>query len=300
MGENKFAFTGTGVALVTPFKKDESIDFDALGRIVDYNIDNGTDYFAVLGTTGETATLTKEEKDDVFAFISKHVNSRVKLVAGLGGNNTNELVKQLESFTHKGYSAVLSVSPYYNKPSQQGIFVHYKKLVDATPLPIILYNVPGRTGSNMTAETTLKLANESEKIIAVKEASGNFSQVMQIVKQQPPHFRVISGDDNITLPLISVGAVGVISVVAQAFPKVFSKMVSKAAEGDFTKALKHHYKLLDAMELFFAEGSPGGVKAALYKLGLCENVVRLPLAPVSKSLYDKISEQVNALVEAKV
>lgn len=297
MSASTFPFTGTGVALVTPFKKSESIDFDALGRIIDYNISNGVNYFAVLGTTGESATLTKKEKEEVFSFVSSHVNGRVKLLAGLGGNNTNELVDALESFTHKGYDAVLSVSPYYNKPSQEGIYQHYKKLSAASPLPIILYNVPGRTGSNMTAETVLKLANEHENIIAVKEASGNISQAMQIIKHQPKHFNLVSGDDNITLPLMSVGAVGVISVVAQAFPKVFSKMMNKALEGDYNKASKHHYRLLDSMELFFTEGSPGGVKAALHKLGLCDNVLRLPLVQASKGLYEKISHQVNALMD---
>lgn len=289
-------FTGTGVALITPFKKDERIDFDALGRVIDYNIDNGVNYFAVLGTTGESVTMSKEEKKEVFDFVATHVNGRAKLVAGLGGNNTNELTRSLESFSHKGYSAVLSVSPYYNKPTQEGIYKHYMTLAQATPLPIVLYNVPGRTAVNMTAETTLRLANESEKIIGVKEASGNFSQAMQIINHQPDHFRLISGDDNITLPLMSVGAIGVISVVAQAFPKAFSQLVSKALEGNFTAAAKHHYQLLDAMELFFAEGNPAGVKAALHALGLSENVLRLPLVQASDSLYKKIAAQIDGLV----
>jgi len=289
-------FAGTGVALVTPFDKNGLVDFAALGKIMDYNIRNGVDYFVVLGTTGESATLTKEEKRDVYLFVREHARGRVKLVAGIGGNDTNEVANSMETFDSAGYDAILSVNPYYNKPSQQGIYLHYKILIEASPLPIILYNVPGRTGSNIAFETALKLANESTKIIGVKEASGNFTQIMRLVQNHPKHFRVISGDDNLTLPMMSVGAIGVISVVAQAFPKLFSRMVNAALEGDFTKAAKPHFQLLDSMELFFAEGSPPGIKAALNVLGLCENEFRLPIAPVSDSLYYNIRTQVNALV----
>jgi len=289
-------FTGTGVALVTPFRKNEAVDFDAMSRVIDYNVQNGVDYFVVLGTTGESATLSKEEKEEVFAFVPTHVDGRAKLVAGIGGNNTNELVQTLETFAHKGYSAVLSVNPYYNKPTQEGIYRHYTKLLEATPLPVILYNVPARTSSNIAAETTLRLANDSDKIIGIKEASGNFTQAMQIINHQPDHFRLISGDDALTLPLMSLGAVGVISVVAQAFPKEFSQLVKQATEGNYSAAAKHHYKMLDAMELFFAEGNPAGVKAALHGMGLIDNVLRLPLVKATDALHAKIAEQVNALV----
>ena len=289
-------FAGTGVALVTPFDKNGLVDFAALGKIIDFNIRNGVNYFVVLGTTGETATLTKEEKRDVFLFVKEHTRKRVKLVAGIGGNDTNDVAHALETFDSVGYDAVLSVSPYYNKPSQRGIYLHYKILIEASPLPIILYNVPGRTGSNIAFETAIQLANESNKIIGIKEASGNFAQIMRLVQHQPKHFRVISGDDAITLPMMSLGAVGVISVVAQAFPKLFSRMVNAALEGDFAKATKPHYQLLDAMELFFAEGNPAGVKAALHALGLCENVLRLPLVQSTEGLYKKLATQVNGLV----
>ena len=290
-------FAGTGVALVTPFDKNGLVDFAALGKIMDYNIRNGVNYFVALGTTGESATLSKEEKRDVYLFVKERARGRAKLVAGIGGNDTNEVADALESFDSAGYDAILSVSPYYNKPSQRGIYLHYKILVEASPLPIILYNVPGRTGSNISFETALQLANESDKIIGIKEASGNFSQIMRLVQNQPKHFRVISGDDNITLPMMSVGAIGVISVVAQAFPKLFSRMVNAALEGDFTKAAKPHYRLLESMELFFAEGSPPGVKAALNAMGLCENEFRLPIAPVSNELYRRINAQVGALTK---
>jgi 4-hydroxy-tetrahydrodipicolinate synthase len=299
MTRSNHPFAGTGVALVTPFSKDGTVDLDGLGNIMDYNIRNGVDYFVVLGTTGESVTLNVDEKHAVYAFAAEHANGRVKLVAGIGGNDTNEVAQALESFDHAGYSAVLSVSPYYNKPTQQGIYLHYKVLIEASPLPIILYNVPGRTASNIGVDTALKLANESNRIIGIKEASGNFSQIMKLVQHQPKHFRVISGDDNITLPMMSVGAIGVISVVAQAFPKVFSQMVNAALDGDFTKAQKQHYSLLDAMESFFAEGNPGGVKAALHAQGLCENVLRLPLVPATNELYAKIKSQVNGLVKTK-
>lgn len=289
-------FAGTGVALVTPFDKNGLVDYGALGRIIDYNITGGVNYFVVLGTTGESVTLNKQEKNDIYAFVSKHVNGRVKLVAGIGGNDTAEVAHAMEAFTYKGYSAILSVNPYYNKPTQEGIFQHYNVLLKATPLPIILYNVPGRTASNIAHETALKLANASDKIIAIKEASGNFSQIMRLVQQQPDHFRVISGDDNITLPMISVGAIGVISVVAQAYPATFSQMVNNALDGHYNSAQKHHYKLLDAMELLFAEGNPGGVKAALHAMGLCENNLRLPLVPASENLYMKIAALTNDLV----
>ncbi|MBA3647630.1 MAG: 4-hydroxy-tetrahydrodipicolinate synthase [Chitinophagales bacterium] len=281
-------FRGTGVALITPFKKDLSVDHVALEKLLDFNIENGINYFVSLGTTGESATLSAAEKIEVWNFTASIVKKRVPLVAGIGGNNTGEISAQIESIDASLFDAILSVSPYYNKPSQEGIYRHYMQLAARSPLPIILYNVPGRTASNITAETTLRLAAASQKIIGIKEASGNLAQMMQIIKNKPKDFSVISGDDLITLPGISFGMDGVISVVAQAFPKDFSAMVSEALDGNFRPAQKLHYKLFPFMELFFEEGSPPGVKAALNILGLCEETVRLPLTEVSRALYEKI------------
>lgn len=286
---NHAKFHGTGVALITPFKSDNRIDFDALGRLIHFNIENGIDYFVSLGTTGETATLSKQERNEVWNFTAKSVNGKVPLVAGIGGNNTAEVVDTVKQFQQAGYEAVLSVSPYYNKPSQEGIYQHFMNVAAAAPLPVILYNVPGRTGSNMTAATTIRLAKASERFIAVKEASGNFAQCMHIVKEKPKDFLVISGDDILTLPMIGFGFAGVISVVAQAFPKDFSMMVNAALKGNFSEAQQYHFKLLDYMEWFFEEGSPGGVKAALNILHICDNIVRLPLAPVSDQLFQRIA-----------
>lgn len=282
-------FRGTGVALVTPFKSDGAIDFDALEKLIHFNISNGVNYLVSLGTTGETATLSKEERQSVWRFTAGVVNGKVPLVAGIGGNNTNEAATSIGHFHDAGFDAILSVSPYYNKPLQEGIYRHFIAIAEVSPLPVILYNVPGRTSSNMTAETTLRLAKANEKIIGIKEASGNFAQCMQIVKDRPEGFLVISGDDVITLPMIAFGMDGVISVVAQAFPKEFSAMVQDALNGNFKAACKRHYQLFDFMEWFFAEGSPGGVKSALHTFKICENIVRLPLVPVSETLHQKIA-----------
>lgn len=286
---NHTKLQGTGVALITPFKPDSSIDFDALDRLIHFNIENGIDYFVSLGTTGETATLSKQERNEVWKFTAKSVNGKVPLVAGIGGNNTAEVVDTVKQFQQAGYEAVLSVSPYYNKPTQEGIYQHFMRVAEAAPLPVILYNVPGRTGSNVTASTTIRLAKASERFIGVKEASGNFAQCMHIVKEKPKDFLAISGDDLLTLPLIGFGFTGVISVVAQAFPKEFSMMVNEALKGNFSDAQQYHFKLLDYMEWFFEEGSPGGVKAALSILHICENIVRLPLSPVSDPLFQRIA-----------
>jgi len=291
---NNSKFTGTGVALITPFQKDGAIDFNALEKLIHFNIDNGVDYFVVLGTTGESATLSSQEKNDVWKFVAKISSGKIPLVAGIGGNNTMKIAEEMKSFSIAGYDAILSVSPYYNKPSQEGIYQHFMMLHDASPLPIIIYNVPGRTSSNINAETTLRLANASKKFIAIKEASGNFLQIMQIVKSKPKDFLVISGDDLITLPLISFGVAGVISVVAQAFPKDFSLMVKAALNRNFEEAGKLHLKLLDFMYMFFTEGSPAGVKAALNILGICENILRLPLVPVSEELLSKIKSSMKS------
>jgi len=279
---------GTGVALVTPFKKDHSIDFNALANIVDHVINGGVEYVVALGTTGESPTLNKEEKKKVYAFISEQVKGRVPCVAGIGGNNTQEVVETIQSFDFSKFDAILSVSPYYNKPNQEGIFLHYLELAKVSPKPIIIYNVPGRTGSTVSATTTLRLANASNNFIATKEASGNAEQFMDILKDKPEKFAVISGDDNLTLPYLALGMSGVISVIANAFPKNYSEMVRLGLKGDFESARKLHFKLYDAMKMIFADGSPGGIKVILNELGLCENIVRMPLAPVNASIEQKL------------
>lgn len=279
---------GTGVALITPFKTDFSIDFPALENIINHCIAGKLEYLVVLGTTGEGPTLSKEEKKQVFRFVAEKAAGRIPLVAGIGGNDTAEVAEAMKVFDPNGYSAILSVSPYYNKPNQEGIFRHYMTLADASPLPIILYNVPGRTGAGMSAATTLRLAKASSKFIAVKEASGNAEVFMDILKDKPKGFDVISGDDNLTLPFLAMGMTGVISVIAQAFPLSFSNMVRLGLEGKFEEARQLHFELYDAMKLIFADGSPGGIKVILNQLGLCENVVRLPLAPVNSDVEARL------------
>jgi 4-hydroxy-tetrahydrodipicolinate synthase len=282
------AFTGTGVAIITPFRNDCSIDFKSLEKIVEHIISGGVDYVVVLGTTGESVTLTKDEKKAVINFVTDTVDKRIPVVIGVGGNNTQEILSTINTTDFDNVDAILSVSPYYNKPSQAGIYLHFKAIATASPVPVIVYNVPGRTGSNITAETTLKLANEFKNIVAIKEASGSFAQIMQIIKQKPKNFQVISGDDAITLPLIALGASGVISVVANAFPKEFSMMVNHALKSEIAKAAVLHYKLLDVIDALFEEGSPSGVKAVLEILKIARNNVRLPLAPVSEKHYAKL------------
>jgi 4-hydroxy-tetrahydrodipicolinate synthase len=286
---------GTGVALVTPFNKDLSIDFDALGRIIDHCIYGGLEYLVALGTTGESVTLSKEEKKEVYQYIKDKTAGRIPLVAGLGGNNTYELIETMKQFNFEGYNAVLSVSPYYNKPTQEGIFQHYMAIQEYTEVPIILYNVPGRTGSNMTADTTLRLARASEKFAAIKEASGNPEQFMDIMNEKPAEFDVISGDDNLTLPFLAMGMSGVISVIAQAYPKQFSSMVRLGLDGKFEEARQIHYQLYSIMKGIFMEGNPGGIKYVLSKMGLCQNYVRLPLAPISKTTEQKLDEMMGLL-----
>jgi 4-hydroxy-tetrahydrodipicolinate synthase len=279
---------GTGVAIITPFKSTMEVDLDALGKVIDFIIENGIEYIVTLGTTGETVTLEAEEKFDIINYTFEKVHGRVPVVVGIGGNNTKEVMENLQSYPLEKAAAVLSASPYYNKPSQEGIFQHYKNLAAASPKPIILYNVPGRTGSNMTAETTLRLANEVENIAGIKEASGNMVQCMHILRDRPDDFLVVSGDDHITLPLIACGMDGVISVVANCFPKDFSDMVRYSLQGDFASARPLHYKCLEGNDLLFAENNPAGVKAFLYELGLIENVLRLPLVPLSDGVHQKI------------
>ena len=283
-------FTGTGVAIVTPFTTKKDIDFPALTKLVEHLIKGRVEYIVVLGTTGETATLSKEEKQQVIAHIIKATKKRIPLVLGVGGNNTAELVIQLKKDDLSGFDAILSVSPYYNKPSQEGIYQHYKAIANASPLPIILYNVPGRTASNITAETTLRLANEFKNIIAIKEASGNIEQCMKIIKYRPDNFLIISGDDNLTLPLIASGADGVISVVANAYPKDFSDMVRFALVHDLKNAQKLHYKLMEITEQLFADGNPGGVKVVLAQKKITQTTVRLPLVEPNDTVKAKLKK----------
>lgn len=281
---------GTGVALITPFKKDLSVDFNALGNIIDHCIGGGVEYLVALGTTGEGVTLTKEEKKQVYAFIAERAKGKVPVVAGMGGNNTQEIIDSIKAFDFTGFDAILSVSPYYNKPTQEGIFQHFMAIQEYCEVPIILYNVPGRTGSNMLASTTLRLARASEKFAAVKEASGNPEQFMDILNEKPAEFDVISGDDNLTLPFIAMGMSGVISVIGQAYPKQFSSMVRLGLDGKFEEARQMHYQLYPMMKGIFLEGNPGGVKYVMSQMGLCENIVRLPLATVSSETENKLKE----------
>ncbi len=281
-------FKGTGVALITPFREDQSIDFEALTRLIDHVISGGVDYLVVMGTTAESPVLTAEEKNAVLQHVLKHNAYRLPVVYGIGGNNTAEVCTKIKSTDLKGVSAILSVTPYYNKPSQEGLYQHYKAISEASPLPVIMYNVPGRTGCNMTAATTLRLAADCKNLIAVKEASGNFDQIMQIRKNSPENFLVISGDDAITMPLLACGLDGVISVAANAYPKEFSGMVRAAMAGDFASARELHYPLLDHINMMFAEGSPAGIKAFLHCLGISKNILRLPAYRVSEELFGKI------------
>ncbi|MCX6352275.1 MAG: 4-hydroxy-tetrahydrodipicolinate synthase [Bacteroidetes bacterium] len=281
-------FTGTGVALITPFNVKKEVDYKSLKRIIEHLISNKVEYIVVLGTTGETATINKEEKAEIFRFVKENTRTRVQLVAGIGGNNTAEVIDTLKTTDFSGYDAVLSVSPYYNKPSQTGIFYHYKEVAANSPLPIILYNVPGRTGANMTAETTLRIFHEVKNVIGIKEASGNMEQCMTIIKNKPKDMLVISGDDTLTLPFLAIGMDGVISVAAHANPKEFGDMVRLALAGDFKKAAKIHYELFDMMQAIYLEGNPNGIKALMHIKGFCENEMRLPVYPVSEGVYNKL------------
>ncbi|HET6244282.1 MAG: 4-hydroxy-tetrahydrodipicolinate synthase [Bacteroidetes bacterium] len=282
---------GTGVAIVTPFHKDSSIDFNALEKLVNHIIKGGVDYLVVLGTTGESVTLSKDEKIAIVNHVIEITGKRVPVVLGLGGNNTQEVLNCVKMFDFDNIEAILSVSPYYNKPIQEGIFRHYQMIAGVSPVPVILYNVPGRTGSNITSETTLRLA-EVPNIIGIKEASGNLEQAMHIINNRPKGFLVISGDDALTLPLIACGGDGVISVVANAFPKLFTNMVKASLKGDFELARKNHYKLLNFTEFLFTEGNPGGIKAALKVLGITHDHMRLPLYNVSKKTFQNIENEV--------
>lgn len=286
---------GSGVALVTPFGQDGAVDEAALQGLIHFVIDNGVQYLVSLGTTGETATLTKEEKKAVFDLTVEAAAGRVPVVIGIGGNDTKGLIKDLEAFDLSKAVAILSASPYYNKPSQEGIFQHYKAFAQATDKPIILYNVPGRTSSNITAATTLRLANEVENIAGIKEASGNMVQCMHILKEAPKGFFVTSGDDHLTLPLIACGMDGVISVAANCFPKDFCQMVQHALAGDMAQAQPLHYKLLEGYDLLFAENNPAGVKAFLAEMGIIQNHLRLPLVPLSQPIHQQVQQYLTQL-----
>lgn len=286
-----------GVALITPFKDDESVDYDALLRLVDYQLQNGTDYLVVLGTTAETPTLTEAEKSRIVELVVSRVNGQIPIIIGEGGNNTGAIVDNLKKKDYTGIDGILSVVPYYNKPSQEGIYQHYKAISEASPLPVISYNVPGRTGVNMTADTTLRIANDFPNIVAVKEASGNMTQMDEIIKRKPENFDVISGDDGVTFPLITLGAVGVISVIGNAFPKEFSRMTRLALEGDYASALTIHHSFNELFNLLFVDGNPAGVKCMLNMMGYIENKLRLPLVPTRITTYEQIR---NVLIELNI
>lgn len=283
-------FKGMGVALITPFKEDGSVDYQALIRMVDHLVQNGADFLCVLGTTAETPTLTTEEKKEITRLVVERVNGRIPIMLGCGGNNTQAVIDSLKNDDFTGIDAILSVVPYYNKPSQEGIYQHYKAIAESTELPIVLYNVPGRTGVNMTAETTLRIARDFKNVIAIKEASGNITQMDDIIKNKPENFDVISGDDGITFPLITLGAVGVISVIGNAFPKEFSRMTRLALQGDYANALKIHHSFTELFSLLFVDGNPAGVKAMLNAMGMIENRLRLPLVPTRITTFEKMRQ----------
>ncbi len=286
---------GMGVALVTPFSANKEIDYNTLERVVDHVIDNGADFLVVLGTTGETPALSEKEKNEIKEFVKKKNGERVPLVIGVGGNNTAEVVRQLKEGDFSGYAAILSVVPPYNKPSQEGIFQHFKAIGEASPLPVVLYNVPGRTGVNMTADTTLRLAREVPNIIGIKEASGDIHQLQRLVKEKPDSFTVLSGDDGMTYPFMALGAQGVISVLGNAYPKEFSQMVHLCLEGNYIEAVDFHFKYRDMIRLLFADGNPAGVKCVMHDMGLIENELRLPLVPVGPATAEEILNWVNQL-----
>lgn len=280
---------GTGVALATPFNSDLSVDFDGLAKLVEYNINGGIDYLVVMGTTAENATLTAEEKDAVIAKVIEVNAGRLPLVLGVGGNNTSAIVAELMARDLSAFKAILSVSPYYNKPTQAGIYAHYEAVAAASEVPVILYNVPGRTGSNMLPETVLKLANQVENIIGIKEAAGDMAQMMRIIKDRPEGFLVISGDDLLALPTVTAGGDGVISVLAQGIPNLFSLMIKEGLHDNYTEAYKKHYTLMPATDLIFAEGNPAGIKALLALKGVCSPEVRLPLMQATETLQQNIA-----------
>ena len=272
-------FHGLGIALITPFKEDGSIDYDALVSLVEYQLANGADFFCILATTGEAPCLTREEKDELTRVVKKVVNGRVPILKYCGGNNTAAVVDEIKTTDWQGIDGILSICPYYNKPSQEGLYQHFRAIAQASPLPIVMYNVPGRVGVNMTAETTVRIASEFDNVVAIKEASGNLEQVDEIIKNKPKHFEVISGDDALTFPMIASGAVGVISVIGNALPKEFSRMIRLEFNGEYEPARKIHHQFTELYKLLFVDGNPAGCKALLNDMGMIENVLRLPLVP---------------------
>lgn len=288
-------FVGTGVALVTPFNTDKSVDFEALAKLVEFNIDNGIDYLVINGTTGESATITKEEKQKIIEVIAATNKNRLPLVLGVGGNNTLEVVRELETAGLTHIDAILSVSPYYSKPTQEGLYQHFKAIALASPKPIILYNVPGRTSKNMEPSTTLRLANEFENVIAVKEAGNNLQQYLELIKNKPENFLIISGDDDLALSAVLAGGSGVISVIGQAFPKEFSSLINLGLEGKNKEAYQIHFKLMEMIDLIFSENNPAGIKAVLQELNITSDEVRLPLVKASSTLQKEIANFVQNL-----
>lgn len=286
-------FLGTGVALVTPFKADLSIDHVALTNIVNFNIENGVEYLVICGTTGESVTITKQEKKSIIETISKANKGRVPMVLGIGGNNTAAVIEEIKTTDLSTIDAILSVSPYYSKPTQEGIYQHFKSISDASPIDVILYNVPGRTSRNIEVETTLRMANDFKNVIGVKEAGNNVAQYLQLLKNKPADFLIISGDDDLALGIVLAGGAGVISVIGQAFPKEFSNMIRLGLEGNAKEAYKLHFRLMDVIGYIFEENNPAGIKGVFEALGLCRDSVRLPLVPASKQLKDKIKTFVN-------
>jgi 4-hydroxy-tetrahydrodipicolinate synthase len=285
-------FRGTGVAIVTPFKNDYSIDFAALGRVVNHVITGGVNYIVAMGTTGEPATLTKDEKKALISYVVEVVDNRVPLIVGIGGNNTQEVINLVRHSNLTGVDGILSVAPYYNKPSQKGLFQHFKAIATSSPLPLIIYNVPGRTSCNISSETCLELAHACDNIVAVKEASGDISQIMKIIKGKPENFNVISGDDMMTIPIIAAGGVGAISVLANAFPAQTSELIGHALKNNFKSARDLQFRFIEMTELLFADGNPSGVKAMLSILNICQNILRLPLVPVSRTVYSRIQKAI--------
>lgn len=283
-------FKGLGIALITPFKEDRSVDYDALLRLLDYHLSNGADFLCILATTGETPTLTAEEKQRIKDLVVDKVQSRIPILMGCGGNNTAAIVEELQTGDFRGIDGILSVCPYYNKPSQEGLYQHFRAIAVATSLPVVLYNVPGRTGINMKAETTVRLARDCHNIVAIKEASGNLEQVDEIIKNKPRDFDVISGDDSLTFPMVSCGAVGVISVIGNALPREFSKMIRLQMRGEYDAARKIHHRFTDLFSLLFVDGNPAGVKAMLSEMGFIQNVLRLPLVPMRIKNMQRMSE----------
>ena len=283
-------FKGLGIALITPFKEDGSVDYDALIRLVDYQLNNGADFFCILATTGETPTLTREEKQKIKDLVVDYVQARVPILMGCGGNNTAAVIEELQTADFKGIDGILSVCPYYNKPSQEGLYQHFKAIAAATQLPVVLYNVPGRTGVNLQAATTVRLARDCQNIVAIKEASGNLEQVDEIIKNKPADFDVISGDDSLTFPMVSCGAVGVISVIGNALPKEFSRMIRLQMRGEYDPARTIHHRFTDLFSLLFVDGNPAGVKAMLSEMGFIENKLRLPLVPMRINNMQRMAE----------